>query len=134
MTCPDGIRRATLRDVPALLDLLRLEHAESGFGRFSPERTLAAIGRGIDNDFATIGIIHGNKEPIEASIGLFIGGFWNSSTQNLHDLWCFVHPNHRKTKHAQLLVDFAKWAAAELNRPLLMTARSTLQFQTERQV
>lgn len=115
------VRLAFPSDEESLVDLLRLKHVEDGVGSFDENRVRLTVHRGIARDFAMVGVIRG-KERVEASIGLFVGGWWYSSDENLSDLWCFVHPEHRKSTHAKSLIEFAKWAATQLDRPLLMAA------------
>lgn len=105
-------------DTKALISILREKHAEDGIGVFDEEKALNAIARGLARDLAMIGVIRGHRE-IEASIGLFVETPVFSSTQVLGDMWLYVKGPYRKSTHAKNLLEFAKWAAKALEKPLL---------------
>jgi hypothetical protein len=120
---------ATQEDEPALVELLRLRHAEEGHGIFDEDRARSVVTRGIARDLAIVGIIRG-RNSIEASVGLFVTEPWDSKIQILSDLWLTVLEPYRKSDRAKCLVDFSKWAATELDKPLMLTL--ALNPQTER--
>ena len=106
-------------DESALLEALAMKHHEDGFGKFDHAKVREVIRRGITREFAMIGVIRG-PHGIEATIGLFIGTLWTSPDQHISDLWHFVAPDYRKSTHGKALIEFAKWASGELERPLMM--------------
>lgn len=125
------VRIGVPADEEPMMVLLRQMHAENGMSPWDEAKVLDILRRGLWRNYALIGVIHGPKE-IEASIGIFSGTMWYSSEQHLEDLWSFVHPDHRRTatgkdSHAKKLLDFAKVASNELNRPLLMGIINTEQ-------
>lgn len=113
------IRIATPHDEEPLLDILRQKHEEDGMGSFDVDLVRATVRRGIRQDWAMIGVIRGDH-IIEATIGLFIGALWCSTDQHLSDLWHYVSPTYRRSTHGKALLEFAKWASGELERPLVM--------------
>lgn len=111
---------ATPYDETELVSLLRLKHMEDGgMASFDDARVRATLRRGIDRQMAIIGVIRG-PVAIEASIGLYISGWWYSDQSHLSDLWNFVAPAYRRSAHAKTLLEFAKWVAGMLDKPLLM--------------
>lgn len=115
------VRMATPADLDPLIELLREMHAETGIGRFDPERAQHAVVAGISRKGGVVGVVRSSEGIVEASIGLFIGLNWYSSDPHLFDLWSFVGEPYRKTTHAKLLIGFAKSAALDLGLPLMMT-------------
>ncbi len=118
--CPPEVATAVPGDAQALLDLLRLMHAETGQAPFDELQVRKVIWRGVTQDEAMIGVIKGKAGEIEGSIGLFTDRFWYSSRDHLIDRWNFVPEPHRKSTHAKKLLEFAKWAAVFVDRPLHM--------------
>lgn len=114
------VRLAAPGDEDSLVDMLQEMHRETGLGKFDPDMVHVAVQTGIARAGGVVGVIRGPEE-IEATIGLFLGSSWYSREPHLFDLWSFVAESHRRTTHAKSLIQFAKWAAVELNMPLLMT-------------
>lgn len=106
-----------------MMAFLRIAHAENGmpFAPMDEDKVRAVLKRGIARDHGIIGVIRG-KDYIEASIGLFVGTWWYTDANHMHleDFWCFVHPDHRKSRHAKDMLAFAKWASHKLQYPLLV--------------
>lgn len=115
---------ATPDDVSELMALLRLMHEEKGLAPWDETKVMGALRDGIGWKQGMIGVIRGPK-MIEASIALFISSWWYSQAEHITDLWSFVHPDHRKSTHAKKLIEFAKEAATDLKRPLLMGVLNT---------
>lgn len=64
------------------------------------------------------GLVPGEKE-IEGAVGLFPTELWNSSELYLRVFFHYVHPNHRRTRHAVHLAEFAKWFGEESGMPVV---------------
>lgn len=107
-------------DETAILDLLRVRHGEEGVGSFDEDCVLQTLRRGIQRQFAMVGVIRG-KKGIEASIGLFVDQPWYSREGYLSDRWAVVGIGYRKSEHAKNMLQFAKWSAHEIGFPLVMT-------------
>ncbi len=121
ISCPSEVSTAVPADAQAILDLLRLMHQETGQAPLDESRVRRIIWRGVTQDEAMIGVIRGAKSnAIEGSIGLFTDQWWYSSSDHLIDRWHFVAEPYRKSTHAKNLIEFAKWAATEIGRPLIM--------------
>lgn len=122
VNCPPEVETAVPADAPALLALLKLMHAETGMAPLDDLRVRQMIWRGVTQQEAVIGVIRG-KGPrhIEGSIGLFTDRLWYSARDHLADFWNFVAEPHRKSTHAKNLIEFAKWAALTVDRPLVMS-------------
>lgn len=121
------IRFAQPIDIDPLIPLLRLRHNEAGHwcgarrGVFNEPtvRTrleLMICGGGV----GFIGVIKGPKE-IEATIGLVVATFWDSTEHHLEDLFNFVGPDYRRSSHAKRLRIFANDVAERLSLPLLLS-------------
>lgn len=118
MSTPSAIRAATHRDIPAIFDLLVLLHTET------PHAPLdhACLRDGID-ECLTQGIVmlalSPDGEPV-GTVGLCIDRPWFSRENWLCDRWMFVHPAHRRTQHAQSLLQACVVVAKKNKLPLHM--------------
>jgi hypothetical protein len=119
ITCPAAVKLATSKDAEELVDLLIENHRENGLASLNLESLWEAIVRGCERQDAMIGIIRGPKR-IEASAGLYRGPWWFSREQHWIDYWNFVHPDHRKTTHAKMLLEFANWVGSQFSEPVFM--------------
>lgn len=116
-----NVRTALPTDEEPLLDLLKLRHDEDGLGRFDESKVRDVVQRGLHRRLAVIGVIRGQRD-LEASIGLFVSDWWDSSDEYLVDRWLFVAPQYRKSTHAKSLLEYAKTAATKIGRPLVVQA------------
>lgn len=123
----EHIRFAVPMDVDYLMPLLRLRHEESGHwcgthrGKFNEsavrERVeMMVCGGGV----GFVGVVKGPKE-IEATIGLVVARFWDTTENHLEDLFNFVGPDYRRSSHAKRLRLFAKDVADRLSLPLILS-------------
>lgn len=115
------IRLAAPSDEAGVVSLLRAMHIESGIGPFAEQKARGLVQLGISRQLGMIGVI-GRQDNIEASIGLFLVEPPFSTLPILQDAWQFVREDCRRSTRAKSLLEFAKWAAEELRRPLLVTA------------
>lgn len=122
-----SIRMAMPADVGQLLEHCRMHNAETGvYGLsqqsfpFDDDEALATIGRGVMRDLMIIAVIGGEPgDQLEASVCLQISKVWWSKSWNLDELWTFVHPDFRRSRHAKDLQDYAKKCSKELTLPLV---------------
>jgi hypothetical protein len=119
MICPPSVKLATSADAEEIVELLIVNHAENGLASLKLNAVWQTVVRGCERQDAMIGIIRGESK-IEASLGLYRGEWWYSDEQHWIDHWNFVHPDHRKSKHAQHLIDFANWIGSQMKEPVLM--------------
>lgn len=120
----DGIGFAQPEDEDDIFELLILLHSENGIFTVDEPKVREFIRQGTEKRGGIIGTIRG-EERVEASVGLVLDQWWYSTDWCLSERWCFVHPDYRKTKHAQRLIEFAKWSADRLEVPLQMGIMST---------
>lgn len=113
------VRWAIPADEPPMVELLRTRHSEEGFGTFDLDSVANVIRRGLYRDWAGIGIIRG-KDGIEGSVGLYVSRTWDAQEEYLEGLWIFVYEDYRVSDRLQALVKFSKWAAEQLQRPLML--------------
>jgi hypothetical protein len=125
MSMQPAVRLATPSDQSALLEHLRLHHAENGvygvaqeYFPLDDEESLGMMARAWNRQGAIIGVIE-EGGALQASICLLISKLWHTKRFHLDELWTFVHPECRRSKHAHNLAAFAKKCAIELKLPLV---------------
>ena len=121
---PSGMRLAAVGDEKRIFDFFVIAHAENGWGDLDTKVVWDVINRACKTDGITIAIIDG-PERIEALIGLHpVKAAWYNSDAypNWHwaDLLIYVHPLHRRTRHALKLLQFAKWWEAHVDMPVIL--------------
>lgn len=109
-----GVRLARPEDEEAIFQLLLLLGDENAMMPRDLDRVRAAIRHGTRGEGGIVGVIDGER-GIEASIGLQLSQFWYTSAFHLNEIWCFVHPDHRRSTHARRLIEFGKWCADRLS-------------------
>lgn len=113
------VRLGVEADIPQLLELGRMLHAENAMMPLSEDRILAAAWRAIRQDNAMVGVI-GKIGHVEAMIYLTVGQFWYTDKPHLEELYAFVRPECRRSENAKALVEFAKESSRRLKVPLLI--------------
>lgn len=120
---PEGLRMAVPGDEGRLFHLFVMAHAENGYGDLDESVVKTAIERGCRGDGIVIGLVDG-PERIEAAIGLHPERPWycTNAESNYHsaDLLIFVHPLHRRSRHAVKLFQFAQWWERESKIPVVL--------------
>ena len=121
---PSGLRMAAPGDEARLFALFVMAHAENGYGDIDVLHVQDVIARGCRSDGVVIALVDG-PERIEAAIGLHPDKQWYSSTDAKNwfhtDLLIYVHPLHRKSRHAMKLLKFAQWWEHETNMPVVLS-------------
>lgn len=103
----DEVRIATRADESDVLELCRLLELENAVFPLSEKKVLEKLRQAFDRKLAICGVI-GEPKNLRGSIYLEIGAPWYSDRFGLFELWNFVHPDHRKSDYAKMLIDFAK--------------------------
>lgn len=116
MTLP--VRKATKQDRDPILAICRQNHQENGQFALDMGRVEAMIDRAFNRGGAVIGIV--GKDRIEGAILLLISQFWYTGDWCLEELFCYVHPEFRKSSHAKDMITFGKRCSDELAIPLVI--------------
>lgn len=112
------VRLAGAGDLPRLLDLLVLLHAETPHAALS-QRRLAETARRVMREGAVVLTLDAAGVPV-GTCGLAVEQPWFSDEYWVRDTWLFVHPAHRRTPHARALLRTARRFAEGLRMPLVM--------------
>lgn len=115
MDNPFLVRHALPADEDQIYDHLMIAHADNGLAPVSESKVRAEIRCAANREGNIIGLIDG-PQGIEASIGMRLCTFWYTEKFHWEEMWIFVHPDHRRTTHAQRLIGFAKWCRDEITR------------------
>lgn len=103
-----GVHLATKHDEDEIFGLLILMHQEADTYAMDVELVRDAIQKGTEKRGGIIGVIRG-PDRIEATCGLLMtAAAWFTRELALHDMWNFVHPEHRRSTHAKKLIEFGK--------------------------
>lgn len=113
------VRTAVPDDFPAIMELCRLLYLENGATKVNWETVQNTIFKGINGEMATLGVI-GPSSHLEGMIYIRFASMWYSDELILEEIYNFVHPNHRRSKNARSLTEFAKQASDKLGVPLLI--------------
>lgn len=120
---PADLRMAHPGDEDRLFSLFAMAHAENGFGDLDPIVVKAAIERGCRGDSIAIALVDG-PERIEAAIGLHPEKRWYSTNDTTNwyssDLLIYVHPMHRRSRHAVRLLQFARYWEERTGIPVIL--------------
>lgn len=106
------IRRATLLDIPRLVHLGSLMHAESRFRvlTFDRDKLAALLQRIIVGELGAVFVSEKEGEVIGGFAGL-LTEHWASPSLVAYDLGLFIEPAHRGgTSAARLVRAFVRWA------------------------
>jgi len=123
MKFPDGIRLARQGDEQRLFAIFCVAHAEQGYGTMDEDVVRGKIALGCQGKGVIIGLVDG-PERIEAVIGLTTEKPWYCANvkENWYstDLLIYVHPLHRRSRHARKLFRFAEWFENETKIPMIL--------------
>lgn len=115
----NGVRIAGPEDENEIFDLLMLHYTENGMAQINSEKVTAVIRRGTRKEGGVIGVVPGDR-GIKASIGLQLSQWWYTNDYHLEEMWNFVHPEHRRSRHAKNLILWAKWMSDQMHVPAVM--------------
>lgn len=113
--CFAGVRLARPEDEEPIYRLLLRLYEENALMAMSATKVRATIRAGTRGEGGIVGVIDGASGEIEASIGMALSCFWYTEEWHLNELWCFVHPDYRRSTHARRLIEFGKWCADRLS-------------------
>lgn len=121
---PANVRLATPRDEAALFAFLMLAAEENSLSPPNDELVMAAIRKATGRQGNVVGIIDAPDGSIAASVGICMNTWWYSLKWHCQDMWCYVHPDHRRSDYAKSLIQFSKWWADQLGMDLIMGVMS----------
>lgn len=98
-------------DADDIYDFLLPMHAENAIFPLSETKAREAIHKCTHDKLGIAGIIRGRSGAIEGSIGIVVTSQWYTDAVHLQEIWNYVSPQHRNTKHARTLLEFGQWAS-----------------------
>lgn len=120
---PDGVRIITTADEKRIFDLCCMAHGENGFGQMDETMVKDVIHKAALRQGCIIAAIDG-PENIEAMLGLWPAKLWycTDDPQNWYwrDMFFYVHPLHRRSRHAATLFRFARWHEEKMQQPVIL--------------
>jgi hypothetical protein len=108
------VRLATVRDEPEILNLLQAMWKESGWRPLDVNCARDIFARAFDRKGGILGVI-GAPGHIRAMSYLLISRHWYTLDSHLEELFCWVHPDHRNTDYARVLMAFAKKCSDDMS-------------------
>lgn len=122
------MRLAQRGDEPRLRDILVTAYRENGFGRMDDAAVRDVAAKGCRGESYVFGLIDG-PDRIEAVLGLQPSRMWYGGERDWYwtELLFYVHPQHRRSRHAQTLFAFADWWERHARVPVVIGV-----FPTER--
>jgi GNAT superfamily N-acetyltransferase len=125
---PAGLRLAQHNDTQRLFDICKAAYRENGFGGMDDAAVYEVIDRAIRREGFIFALIDG-PDRIEAVLGLQPCKMWYGGDNDWY--WCellfYVHPLHRRSRHAFKLFEFARWWERHFRTPVVISV-----FPTER--
>lgn len=108
---PPEVRIGKPADEKAIFDLVMQDLEENAqVAPIKPDHVIELIKRGTQRTGGIVAVIDGpDQKPVATQI-MMIEKWWWSNAIHLVKIVDFVHPEHRQSKHAQHLIQFAKWA------------------------
>lgn len=115
---PDGVRLATIRDEPVILDLLIDEIAENGSKVAPPSvrRILDQVEMCTRAKGGFCGVVDGPDGVPWAVVVLVPTPWWFSDHPFIEEVALYVAPSARKTRAAALLIEFEKWLSDQMSQ------------------
>lgn len=139
MSSASIVRRATPDDRKSIWVLLRLLHEENGVFTLSepklnwlldrilhPER----LSEGDTGVRGFMGVI-GPSNALEGLLLMTLGAPWYSDDIILEEYANFVHPDHRRSNHAKVLLSYGRHISDQVGIPLIMGIISNIRTQAK---
>jgi GNAT superfamily N-acetyltransferase len=116
---PPNVRFATEGDEAAIMELLRQDHAENAamVADFNAEHVTPFIQAATRQRIATIGVIDDPEGPV-AMVYMAPESWWFAPEWYIAERLLYVHRDHRRTRHAAHLLDFARWFVDDMSARL----------------
>lgn len=116
---PANVRLANEADEDSIIELLRADHAENAamVAPFDEQHVRSFVYSATREHTATIGVIDGDHGVV-GMIFLVPEIWWFASEWYVSERLMFVHPDHRRTRHAGSLIDFGRWFVTDMSRRL----------------
>jgi GNAT superfamily N-acetyltransferase len=113
------VRTAVAADEEAIMALCRMLHEENGQFAMSEDKVRHALRQAFDRKGGIVGVIDG-PNGLEGVIFLIIAQLWYSDAWMLEEMFNFVHPDHRRSRHAKRLIEYAKECSNHIGVPLMV--------------
>lgn len=120
------VRLGTRDDEHELLKLLTLMHEEGGMFDLDISRAQEMFSMAFDQKGGVLGVI-GPPNDVQAAIFLLITRYWYTNQYHLEELFCYVRPDFRTSKHASDLLNFSKQSSDLLKLPLSIGVLSNIE-------
>lgn len=114
MQTQSKVRLAQPSDEPEILTLCRLMHKEMGRRRLDIDKVRSMLGRAFNKTGGILSVI-GTPGSIRAMQFLLISQEWYTDEPHLEELFNWVHPDHRNSDYAKLLIENAKKCSDRLS-------------------
>ena len=118
------MRFAEPEDYPRLWQFCEVMHADNGVFRLAPHKVISLLKRACwkpgQPPAAIIGIING-PERVEAAVCLDLMQHWYSDDWFYADRFLYVHPAHRRSRHASKLFTFCERWHKMTDLPLVIS-------------
>lgn len=139
MSSPSVVRIGGAADFDEVWRLLMLAHQENAIFKVAPDKTRWFVDRVLSperippNDPRTRGVmgVIGPVGKLEGLVFLAISSMWYSYDLFIEEFTVFVDPNHRKSDHAQALIDWMKQQVDEVGLPLVSGVVSNQQTEAK---
>jgi len=106
------VRLAKYGDEEKMYDTIVQGHADNGLWPLAPMKIVKLIQSAVLANKAAqepvIGIIEGENGEIEAMTCMQLETFWYTDEWHIAELFNWVHPDHRSSRHAQELMEFQR--------------------------
>lgn len=111
-------------DFDEVFDVFAEGYRENAIYALDLQKACAWLLMGLHRQNSCIGLIRGPK-GIEAMCAVYLASYWYSDEYFVEEVFNYVRFDHRRTTHAKHLIQFAKWFAESLGKPLLMGILTT---------
>ena len=111
---------ATLADLPELMRLAHINHAEGGLFAMDEELVERTFRDAIEKRQGIIGVIRASTTEIAAMMFLLIARQWYTQQFHIEELFNFVAPEHRRSNYADAMIRYARHVAISLDLPLII--------------